>query len=67
MKEITRMQAIQAAEFYNVSEENRDAWISGYCAGLERGKKSTLLTVAQSCLELSEEYEIPQNNAKAEE
>lgn len=65
--EITREKAAKAAESFKVSEQNRDVWMAGFAAGFIKGKVNAYAVVAKSCLELSEEYEIPQNNAKAEE
>lgn len=56
--------AAKAAEFCKVSEQNRDVWIAGYCAGFERGENSAYRKVVVSCAQMAGLLNVPQNNAK---
>ena len=38
MDGITRQMAAKAAEFYKVSEQNREVWMAGFIAGFIGGK-----------------------------
>ena len=38
MDGITRQMAAKAAEFYKVSEQNREVWMAGFAAGFVGGK-----------------------------
>ena len=38
MDGITRQMAAKAAEFYKVSEQNREVWMAGFAAGFIGGK-----------------------------
>ena len=49
MDGITKELAAKAAEFYKVSEQNREVWLAGYEAGFIGGKASAFSDVSASC------------------
>lgn len=64
MNENTKEKAAKAAESFKVSEQNREVWMAGYCAGFERGENSAYRKVVVSCAQMAGILNIPQNNAK---
>lgn len=49
MNGITKELAAKAAEFYKVSEQNREVWMAGFAAGYLGGKAKAFGDVANSC------------------
>ena len=49
MNGITKEMAAKAAEFYKVSEQNREVWMAGFAAGYLGGKAQAFSVVSVSC------------------
>lgn len=49
MNGITKELAAKAAEFYKVSEQNREVWMTGFAAGFLGGKAHAFSVIASSC------------------
>ena len=49
MNGITKELAAKAAEFYKVSEQNREVWMAGFAAGYLGGKAAAFSDVSGSC------------------
>lgn len=49
MNGITKELAAKAAEFYEVSDQNREVWMAGFAAGYLGGKAKAFGDVANSC------------------
>lgn len=49
MDGITKEMAAKAAEFYKVSEQNREVWMAGFAAGYIGGKAAAFCDVSSSC------------------
>lgn len=49
MNGITKELAAKAAEFYKVSEQNREVWMAGFAAGFLGGKAHMSSVVSSSC------------------
>lgn len=49
MDGITKELAAKAAEFYKVSEQNREIWMDGFAAGYIGGKAAAFCDVSSSC------------------
>ena len=49
MNGITKELAAKAAEFYKVSEQNREVWMAGFAAGFLDGKVHAFSDVSASC------------------
>lgn len=49
MNGITKEMAAKAAEFYKVSEQNREVWMAGFAAGYLGGKAGAFADVSSSC------------------
>lgn len=57
MDRITKELAAKAAEFYKVSEQNREIWKDGYLAGFIKGRAHAYTVVAESCVEFAASLE----------
>ena len=49
MNGITKELAAKAAEFYKVSEQNREIWMAGFAAGFLGGKAHAFSVISSSC------------------
>ena len=49
MNGIAKEMAAKAAEFYKVSEQNREVWMAGFAAGYLGGKAKAFSDVSGSC------------------
>lgn len=49
MDGITKELAAKAAEFYKVSDQNREVWIAGFAAGFLGGKAHAFSVISSSC------------------
>ena len=55
MNGITKELAAKAAEFYKVSEQNREVWMAGFAAGFIGGKANAFSVISSSCGKFAKE------------
>lgn len=67
MNGITKELAAKAAEFYKVSEQNREVWMAGYAAGFLGGKAAAFSVVSNSCSDYAKKIVAEIKSGTAEE
>lgn len=67
MDGITKELAAKAAEFYKVSDQNREVWMAGFAAGYLGGKAAAFCDVSSSCSDYAKKIVDQIKSGTAEE